>query len=140
MALTAVGRVSGTSWPNLSLQSLPILSLRMVPHAMLALPGQSQKLLILSSPSLVSAGRMQAPCGQGPTSCIQPVPTQRSTSQGILAVPRPEPCLFILPKVGCHSSMLRTSQLGQEDEQQSSWELMDPRTNQSPMDDEGQPH
>lgn len=137
MALAAVGRVSGTSWPNLSLQSLPILSLRMVPHAMLVLLGQSQKLLISSSPSLVSAGRMQSPCGQGPTSCMCP---HKEAPQGILAVPRPEPCLFILPKVGCHSPMLRTSQLGREDEQQSSWELMDPRTNQSPMDGEGQPH
>ena len=139
MALAAVGRVSGTFWPNLSLQSLPILSLRMVPHATLALPGQSQKLLISSSPSLVSAGRMQSPCGQGPTSCIQPVPTQRSTS-GNPGGTQAKPCLFIFPKVGCHSPMLRTSQLGWEDEQQSSWGLMDPRTNQSPMDGEEQPH
>ena len=64
----------------------------------------------------------------------------KEAPQGILAVPRPEPCLFIFPKVGCHSPMLRTSQLGWEDEQQSSWGLMDPRTNQSPMDGEEQPH
>lgn len=141
MALAAVGRVSGTSWPNLSLLPVtPHLITEVVPHATLALPEQSQKMFISSSSSIISARRDAGSCGQGHTSCIHLMPTQRSTSQEILAVPRLEPCLFILPKVGCHLPLLSTSQLGQEDEQQGSWELMDPRTNQYPMDAEGQPH